>query len=137
MHIGLNMNRRISIIAAVLACAVCAAAAALLLMSQQGATAEETMPEGAHHSVVLYDSGFEPKELTIKKGDVVEWSSVRAYPFWPASDQHPTHSQYRAFDPLQPVPQDQTWSFQFTRVGQWDYHDHLNSTLQGTIIVTE
>ena len=108
-----------------------------LLQGQTNTQAEVELPEGTYHEVVLYDTGFEPKELSIKKGDVVVWRSVRAYPFWPASDQHPTHSQYRAFDPYQPVPPDQTWSFQFTRVGQWDYHDHLNSTLQGSIIVTE
>ncbi len=131
------MNTRILLTVGAAIVGICVLGAAYVFNTQEGAVVEETVPEGERHTVVLYDTGFEPKELTIKKGDVVEWSSVRPFPYWPASDQHPTHSQYRAFDPLQPVPQDQTWSFQFTRTGQWDYHDHLNSTLQGSVIVTE
>lgn len=98
---------------------------------------EESIPDGAVHTVVLSDEGFSPSELTIKKGDIVVFSTVRSFPFWPASDQHPTHSQYPGFDAKMPIPADGTWSFQFKKEGTWDYHDHLNSTLNAVIYVTQ
>lgn len=113
------------------------AAGAFLMSSPKDGQLEEQIPQGETHKVVFTEEGFDPKEITIKKGDVVEFSSAREFPFWPASDEHPTHAIYRAFDPLQPVPANETWSFQFTRVGTWDYHDHLNSTYKGKITVTE
>ncbi len=96
-----------------------------------------SMPVGTVHEVILQNDGFEPQEITIALGDVVKFSSVRPHPFWPASDQHPAHSDYSAFDPRRPLSMDEVWEFQFTQAGQWDYHDHLNSTLTGTVHVTE
>lgn len=98
---------------------------------------KEIVTEGETHSVVLKADGFIPAELTVKKGDVVVFTSERGFPFWPASDQHPTHSAYSDFDPLKPVDASTPWSFQFNKVGKWDYHDHLNSTFQGSVTVTE
>ncbi len=96
-----------------------------------------SLPVGTIHEVVLQNDGFEPQEITIAVGDVVKFSSVRAHAFWPASDQHPAHSDYSAFDPRRPINMDDVWEFQFTKAGTWDYHDHLNSTLTGTVHVTE
>lgn len=95
------------------------------------------MPVGQTHEVVLMIDGFEPQEITIAKGDMVVFRSERPHPYWPASDQHPAHSDYSDFDPRRPVNQNETWEFQFTQSGTWDYHDHLNSTLTGTVHVTE
>ncbi len=101
-------------------------------------TAEETvMQEGASHSVVLTDSGYEPKTLSIKKGDVVVFTTDRGFEHWPASNLHPTHNLYSAFDPKRPLGASEEWSFQFMRVGEWEFHDHLNSTFTGAITVTE
>lgn len=105
-----------------------------VLMSQDGKVAD--VPEGVTHEVHLTENGYEPKELTIALYDTVAFSSDRGFPHWPASNFHPAHNQYPAFDPRTPVPSDETWSFQFTQTGVWEFHDHLNSTHQGTITVT-
>ena len=55
--------------------------------------------------------------------------------FWPASDFHPTHSVYPAFDPKRPLKADESWRFVFDRAGVWTYHDHLSENTTGTIIV--
>ncbi len=88
-------------------------------------------------TVTLTDSGYQPSEITIHKGDTVTFKTARPYPFWPASDSHPSHSKYPSFDPKKSLNQNDTWQFTFEEVGTWRYHDHLNATLRGVIYVLE
>lgn len=92
---------------------------------------------GTHYSVVLSKGGFQPQVVTIKKGDTVTFSTDLGIQYWPASNQHPIHADYPSFDPKHPLNPGEEWSFTFDRVGTWGYHDHLNSPIRGTIIVTE
>ena len=41
-------------------------------------------------TIVRTDSGYEPNEVTIKKGDIVLWKNESSDYHWPASDLHPT-----------------------------------------------
>lgn len=90
---------------------------------------------GVEHRVVLTNDGFVPQELAIAKGDTVVFVSEAEREFWPASNQHPAHTVYPEFDPNQPIPANQTWSFVFHKVGTWGYHDHLHSFHTGSINV--
>jgi hypothetical protein len=90
---------------------------------------------GETHEVILTETGYEPKDLTINLYDEVVFRTVRGFPHWPASNLHPTHNLYPAFDPRTPVPADEEWSFQFTQAGVWPFHDHLNSTHAGSVTV--
>ena len=82
-------------------------------------------------------SGYEPKEVTIEKGEVVLWKNESGEYHWPASDLHPTHAIYSEFDPLKPVAEGEDWAFSFNRVGTWKYHDHIRANKVGTVTVTE
>ena len=90
-----------------------------------------------HADIVLTDGGFTPATITLRKGGTVTFSTNVARPFWPASNDHPTHLIYPAFDPKQPVAANSTWSFTFVRVGDWGFHDHLRSYFTGDIHVVE
>jgi plastocyanin len=90
--------------------------------------------------------GFTPTDITINKGDVVEFINAMSLDcpesdarcsFWPASNLHPTHDEYPEFDPLKPLAPGESWSFKFNKVGKWDFHDHLKSRLRGTVTVIE
>jgi hypothetical protein len=50
-----------------------------------------------------------------------------------ASDPHPTHTNYPAFNSGGSVS---SWTFTFTLAGSWGYHNHQNSGHTGTIVVT-
>jgi hypothetical protein len=89
------------------------------------------------HKIVLSDSGFEPENLTVEKGDTVEFSTTRKSFFWPASNLHPTHFLYPEFDPKEPIGAQTTWSFRFDRTGTWKFHDHLAPYFTGVITVAE
>lgn len=87
------------------------------------------------HEIILTENGFEPASITIKRFDMVKFSTVTSKDFWPASNLHPLHDIYPAFDSKIPIKPNKSWNFRFTKVGSWEYHDHLFPTRQGTIIV--
>lgn len=86
-------------------------------------------------TITLTENGFTPEELTIRAGDTVKFVSTTGDFFWPASNPHPTHTIYPAFDPQKPIAPDSSWSFTFTEAGTWHYHDHLAPYFTGTITV--
>ena len=88
-----------------------------------------------NHVITLTDEGFRPAKLHINLGDTVTFRTTRDRAFWPASNLHPTHTIYSEFDPMRPLDPDETWSFIFTKEGEWGFHDHINSAYKGTITV--
>lgn len=87
-------------------------------------------------TVVLHDTGYEPGELIIEAGEEVTFRTERDKPFWPASNVHPTHDVYSAFDPKKPIAANETWTFRFDDPGRYRYHDHIAPYFSGTIVVT-
>lgn len=91
--------------------------------------------KGATQIIVLKENGFVPQEITINKGDTIQFKTEQGKQFWPASDLHPTHGIYPEFDPQEPIEPDKTWSFTFNKSGIWRYHDHLSPFYRATITV--
>lgn len=99
--------------------------------------------------IEMSSSGFSPSSITIKKGDTVTFKTVDSGSYWPASAVHPTHTVYpgsgidkcgtgaQIFDACGGIGEGQSWSFTFNEVGSWNYHNHLNPSNFGKIIVTE
>lgn len=102
----------------------------------QGLVSEE-FSTGIEHAVTLTADGFVPEVIAIKKGDTVLFTTNTQREFWPASNQHPAHTVYPEFDPDRPLSSHETWSFTFSKTGEWGYHDHLHSFHRGVVIVTE
>ncbi|KKW21088.1 MAG: hypothetical protein A2W52_02870 [Candidatus Taylorbacteria bacterium RIFCSPHIGHO2_02_49_25] len=86
---------------------------------------------------VTYTSqGFSPKTITVKKGDMAVFENKTGKSASVASDEHPTHTIYPEFDQYKTEQRGKTeFRFVFEKVGTWKYHDHLNSTMTGTVIV--
>ena len=88
-------------------------------------------------------SGYSPAMITIKKGQTVTWKNESSSKMWTASAMHPTHSLYptsggclgSTFDACMGIASGGTWSFKFDIVGTWKYHNHMDSSHMGTIIV--
>lgn len=82
--------------------------------------------------------GFSPKVISIKKGETVVFENRTGKPASVASNVHPTHLLYPEFDQYKTDQRGKTeFRFTFTKVGTWNYHDHLNAGNGGTVIVTE
>lgn len=111
--------------------------------SQTGATGEAT--------VVYSENGFSPKTLTVKKGVAVTFKNQADKEMWVASAMHPEHKAYSgtslaehcpdlsnaAFDACQGYKKGESWSFKFDKTGDWKYHNHLDASEFGAVIVTE
>ncbi len=86
-------------------------------------------------TVTVTSSGFSPAVVTVKVGDTVTFVNNDSGAHWPASNPHPTHTGLSGFDALRGLTAGQSYSFTFTRVGTFGYHDHLNVLLTGMVIV--
>lgn len=106
----------------------------------------------ALNSIIIYTySGYMPKTIIIKKGEIVTWKNESDVSMWTASAGHPTHKAYPGtnialcnvlrpttmFDSCAGIASGQFWSFKFDNVGTWGYHNHSNPSHSGTIIVVE
>ncbi len=133
------MNTKFLIVGVVVAVVV--ALGGWWFLSQQEAepsnqnTNQEVIGEPAV-TIVRTSDGYEPKEVTIKKGDIVAFVNESGEFHWPASDLHPTHGVYPEFDPLRPIADGEEWKFKFDKEGVWKYHDHIRANKTGTITVT-
>lgn len=86
--------------------------------------------------VRITNEGFIPSEITIKKGVVVQFRNETTEDHWPASDPHPTHHFFIAFDPRNPIPPNQSWKMTFAQAGDFRFHDHLYPHTRGVIHVS-
>jgi plastocyanin len=101
-------------------------------------TVEPTAPDGNDVQVfeISYNgTAYTPSTQTVKAGDTIIFKNDSDKSFWPASGPHPSHTLYPEFDPKKAIPAGGTWSFKFTKVGVWPFHDHLNPTAFGKITV--
>ena len=86
-------------------------------------------------TVTFTGGSFTPNSLTIKKGWTVKFVNKGQSSMWVASGPHPMHTNYPAFDQRASVGSEGSYSFTFDKVGTWKYHNHLNSSQTGTIVV--
>ena len=113
-------------------------------------TVESGSVESANnHTIIMNEKGFSPKTITISKGDTVIFTNTGKKNIWPASAMHPTHTVYpgsdikkcgtdaekEIFDACEGIAPSKSWSFTFNNVGKWSYHDHLQASSFGSIIV--
>ncbi len=106
---------------------------------------QQTVPQpSVKENVVIYtNTGYSPATLTIKKGETVTFKNQSSNSMWTASGVHPTHRTYpttggcigSTFDACKGVQPGNSWPFKFDIAGTWSYHNHLNPSDLGTIIV--
>lgn len=85
--------------------------------------------------VTFTDKGFSPSPVTVKSGTTVTFVNESNSAMWIASDPHPTHTLLPGFDQLTSVGKGGTYEYIFAKVGTWTYHNHMNPTVKGTVIV--
>jgi plastocyanin len=101
-------------------------------------TPSQSEPPAAPKTMVITysDSCYSPAYPTIKKGYTVKFVNESSLSMWPASADHPSHTVYPEFDADKEVAPGGSYSFTFTKVGAWDFHDHVKPSCTGTITVT-
>lgn len=128
------------------------------MSSEPNMSVESGMPIMGNNKVVekqvmklitYTNGGYSPSTLNIQIGDTVTFQNDSSEAMWSASGMHPTHTLYSgtsrsnhcpdlnntSFDACKGYLPGTAWSFTFTKVGTWKYHNHLNPTFLGTIVV--
>jgi plastocyanin len=86
------------------------------------------------NTVSLTENGYSPMTLKIKAGSKVTWTNNSGVMATVSSDPHPTHTDYPPLN-LGKFEDGATLSLIFDKPGTYGYHNHLNSSQTGTIIV--
>lgn len=96
-----------------------------------GKTAE-TQSGNQLATITLTDSGFTPKDITVKTGTRVVWINKSGTAATVSSDDHPTHRLY-PFLNLGEFADGSSVQVVVEKVGKYSYHNHLNASEVGTI----
>ena len=87
------------------------------------------------YQIDITKDGFYPASFTIRKGDYVQFVNKDTAKHWPASDPHPKHNDLPGFDAKAGLALNEKFTYQFNTSGEWKYHDHLNPSVKGVMIV--
>lgn len=93
-----------------------------------------TTTTAAIHQIILTSTGWTPATLTIKTGDTVTWINQSGTDATVNSNPHPTHTDYPPLN-LGTFTNGSTLSLAFPQKGTYGYHNHLNPSEKGTILV--
>lgn len=85
-------------------------------------------------TITLTSTGFTPTTLTVKTGTKVTWVNKSGSMGDVDSDPHPIHTSYPAMN-FGTFSDGSTVSLVFNTAGTYHYHNHLNPSQTGTIIV--
>jgi hypothetical protein len=107
-----------------------------LILILSGAAIFPTSAHTPQHTVIrMVPNGFSPPRIEIRQGDAVVFRNEDTRNRWPASNIHPSHGIYPAFDPKKAITPAGEWRFVFERSGTWNFHDHLLPELSGSVTV--
>lgn len=102
--------------------------------SPTSAPSAPTEKNTAKNTVTLNSNGFSPSTLTIKKGETVTWANKSGQEATVNSDPHPTHTNYPPLN-LGSFQNGTIFTLTFDKIGSYGYHNHLNPSQKGTIVV--
>lgn len=87
---------------------------------------------------ILYTTdGYVPDWMDIEIGSRIAFKNVSDIPMWTASDPHPVHSDFSAFDARRPYLSGETYVYQFNDLGTFGFHNHEKSNHRGIIRVAD
>ncbi|MBI4039799.1 cupredoxin domain-containing protein [Candidatus Daviesbacteria bacterium] len=92
-------------------------------------------PTQTANTITISSNSFSPQTTTIKAGDSATWTNNDSQPHQVNSDVHPTHLLYPPLNEIGLIQPGQSKSLTFPTPGTYKYHDHLNPSLTGTVIV--
>lgn len=101
------------------------------ITQQPNSTNEATIEQNV---VTLTQDGFSPSTLTVKAGTKVTWVNKSGSQVTVNSKPHPVHTNYSPLN-LGSFSDGSTLSLTFDKPGTYGYHNHLNPSQSGTIII--
>lgn len=81
------------------------------------------------------DDGFIPGTIEVAKGSMVEFVNDSSTVMWVASAPHPQHTNLPTFDQFRTIKKGAIYRYIFDKKGKWSFHDHINPSRGGMVIV--
>lgn len=100
----------------------------------QNTTPTQAVQQEEETLVTVTSSGYDPKTITVKPGAKVVWKNETGAPITVNSDNHPTHLLW-PFLNLGKFEDGSTVSVVFEKAGTYTYHNHLDASMTGTVVV--
>ncbi len=89
---------------------------------------------GEAATITYGDNGFSPATITVKSGTTVTIKNNSSHGLQFDSDPHPAHTDDEELN-VNSVPEGGSETFVVKRTGTFGYHNHLNPSDTGTIVV--
>ena len=103
--------------------------------SQSTNGSNTTAQPAAAKAVITYNGSlFSPSQTTVNKGDTVTIKNDSSETIDIESTPHPIHTDNPQLN-LGEIKAGASKSFTVSKTGSWGYHNHLNETQTGTIVV--
>ena len=93
------------------------------------------VPATGTATVSYTGTAFSPKTITVKQGVAVTFVNNGSTTMWVVTDMHPTHRLLPSFNEGKAVGKGGTYTYTFTKVGTWPYHNEENVTVGGAVVV--
>lgn len=98
-------------------------------------TSSQTSAETNSATTITYtNDGFSPATITVKSGTTVTVKNASSQPLQFESDPHPQHTDNEELNVSNVAP-GESQTFVANTTGTFGYHNHLNSSDTGTIVV--
>ena len=91
-------------------------------------------PTSQGATITYSDSGFSPSTVTVQTGGTVVIKNTSSHGLQFDSDPHPVHTNNPELN-VGTVPAGQSTTFTPDTKGTFGYHNHLNASQKGTLIV--
>ncbi len=100
----------------------------------QTASPSPSSSQSAAAIITYSDSGFSPSSITVKSGDTVTIKNTSSNGLQLDSDPHPIHTDDTDLN-VGTVATGQSQTFTVTKKGTFGYHNHLNPSDKGEIVI--
>lgn len=98
-------------------------------------TSNTTTQPAATAAVITYNGSlFSPSQATVKAGDTITVKNDSSATVDFESNPHPVHTDNTELN-IGGIDAGSSKSFTVNKTGSWGYHNHLNSSQTGTIVV--
>lgn len=88
-----------------------------------------------NNKVTITPDNFTPQTITVKTGSSITWTNTDSASHTVNSDPHPTHTISSLLNQVGLIKSGESKSLTFPTAGIYKYHDHLNPSSSGTVIV--
>lgn len=127
--------KKIGIIAGFILVVIAVVAVVMMNTKTTNNTPASTPATGAQTNAVEYtDTGFSPATTTVKAGTTVTFKNSSSSALQLDSDPHPAHTDNTELN-VGAIAPGQTQSVTLNTKGTWGYHNHLNPSDKGKVIV--